>query len=244
MVNVGWPTADVRVPRLLSAVHRSPTPSCATARCRTGIWRSRFRTGPPRVGGAANPGRRWPSSSPTPSSGAPSPSTPARPGHANPNWTWTPGTRSAAPTPGSGLLADDVEALLVRVPDTEDGESPGRKAIWFRSTPATSSSGACACCGGVSTAARRRGGSSTASSRRSRTAPRTRGDAAMTDQPLDVTFAVLGRGARTVHRHPGAHRPHRSRHRSATTRCTPSRCGARSASSRCDVPTPTTKRPG
>ncbi len=68
-----------------------------------------------------------------------------------------------------GLLADDVEALLVRVPETRRG--PSRKPIWCRSTRATSSSDACACCGGGSTAARRRGRSSTASSRRFPLAP-------------------------------------------------------------------------
>ena len=63
--------------------------------------------------------------------------------------------------PRVALLTDDVEALLVRVPETE---TRSRKAISFRSTPATNSSDACACCGGGSTAARRPALSSTTSS--------------------------------------------------------------------------------
>jgi hypothetical protein len=66
-----------------------------------------------------------------------------------------------------GLLADDVEALLVRVPDT-DGRDNGEVA---QPQSYLVPSAACACCGGVSTAARRLGSSSTASSRRSKPAP-------------------------------------------------------------------------
>ena len=70
------------------------------------------------------------------------------------------------------MLADDVEALLVRVPDrTRDDSSRGR-AIWCPSTPATSSSAGCECCGGASTVARRSASSSTSSSAGSRPAAR------------------------------------------------------------------------
>ena len=99
-------------------------PSCVTARCRTAIWRfpiSRW---------IAAPGRHcrsrsaWPSSSPTPRWGARSPSIPARPGRPNPSWTWIPGTRCSGADSRVDLLADDVEALLVRVPeDGDDGET-------------------------------------------------------------------------------------------------------------------------
>ena len=68
----------------------------------------------------------------------------------------------------------------------------------------------------------------------------------MSDQPLDVAFAVLD-----VAPEPYAVSPVlTARVGVAATgsddeaRCTPSRCAARSASSRCGVPTPTTKRPG
>ena len=89
--------------------------------------------------------------------------------------------------PRVGVLADDVEALLVRVPDDETASR--RSAIWSRSTPATNSSADCGCCGGVSTAGRRRAGSSTNSSARSPTAQQDGGGG---DTPMsDVTFAVL-----------------------------------------------------
>ena len=69
---------------------------------------------------------------------------------------------------------------------------PSRKPIWCRSTPATSSSDACGCCGAGSTAAKRRGSSSTASSRRSSSLPgNARGDAAMSEEPLNIAFTVL-----------------------------------------------------
>ena len=79
--------------------------------------------------------------------------------------TWAAATRD----PRVGLLADDVEALLVRVPDDASRclMSPAfrlRSVSWCPSTPATSSSADFGCCGRDSTAARRRATSSTASS--------------------------------------------------------------------------------
>ena len=51
-----------------------------------------------------------------------------------------------------GMLADDVEALLVRVPDARS-DATAASAIWSPSTPATSSSADCECCGEASTVA-------------------------------------------------------------------------------------------
>jgi len=53
----------------------------------------------------------WRSSSTTPTWTRPSPSTQVRQAPPSLNWTSTPGAPSAAPTPGWGMLHDDVEAL-------------------------------------------------------------------------------------------------------------------------------------
>ena len=243
----GWPAADVRVPRLLSAVHRH--------RRRTALPRgagpvsgvSGFRAGPPRLGGTADPGRRRLLLHQLRARRAPSPSTPARPGPANPSSTWTPGTPSAAADSRVGLLADDVEALLVRVPETtvRDGESGqpqsylvpidacyefvGRLRMLWRGFD-----------GGQEA---RQFIDEFFSQIDGPRLENTARDAAMTGQH-GRELRHSRRGARTVHRQPGADRPRRRRRRAATTPCTPSRCAARSASSRCDGPTPTTKRPG
>ena len=87
--------------------------------------------------------------------------------------------------PRVGLLADDVEALLVRLPMTPTS----RHAFWCRSTRVTSSSADFACCGADSTAERRPATSSTDSSPASPSAKRRA--AAMTTAQPDVTFSVL-----------------------------------------------------
>ena len=94
------PPTDVRVPRLLSAVHRQPRAAALSGGARPLPGLPRLRAGPPRVGGTADPGRagvllpqlrHWT---------GPSRSIPVRPAPPSPNWTSTPGTRSPPPTPG------------------------------------------------------------------------------------------------------------------------------------------------
>ena len=96
--------------------------------------------------------------------------------------------------PRVDMLADDTEALIVRVPD-EEGGRPGVLSS-CRSTPATSSSAGCGCCGTGSTAASRSASSSPSSSTRSQPAvrscrrdrqARSEGGSRMTE----VTFAVV-----------------------------------------------------
>ena len=147
--------------------------------------------------------------------------------------------------PRVGLLADDVEALLVRVPDDDDGEFaqpqsylvPDRRLLRVRRSVADA----------VARFRRRpsrRASSSTTSSRRSRPEPGRHPWGRRHERPAaGRDLHRPGRGARAVRGDPGAHRPRRRR-RQWTTRCTRSRCAARSASSRCDAPTPTRKRPG
>ena len=55
-----------------------------------------------------------------------------------------------AANPEFDVLADDVEALLVRAPNSDHGAA----CSWYRSTPATSSPAGCVRCGEVSTAVR------------------------------------------------------------------------------------------
>ena len=235
----GWPATDVRLPRLLSAVHRLPGRAALPrgAGPLSGISRiSRW---------TAAPGRHCrsrsasPSSSPTPPSGAPSPSTPARPGRPNPSWIWTPGTPSARADPRVGLLADDVEALLVRVPESARIGQPqsylvpidacyefvGRLRMLWRGFD-----------GGQE--AREFIDGFFAADR----GPR-RGDA--DDRPADGRqLRGSRRGARTVHRQPGADRPRRRRRRRRRPRARHRAAlpgPHRAAATR---PTPTTKRPG
>ena len=82
------------------------------------------------------------------------------------------------------MLADDTEALFVRVPDDET--EPPRLPSACRSTPATSSSAGCGCCGAASTAGRRRAGTST--SFFDRVAERSK---VVAVDDAEVTFAVL-----------------------------------------------------
>ena len=238
----GWAATDVRMPRLLSAVHRHPRRAALPRGARPVSVVSRLRAGSPRVGGAADPGRPGLLLPQLRARIAPSRSTRDRPGQPNPSSTWRRGTRSARADPRVGLLADDVEALLVRVPR---GRSADPNAIWSRSTPATSSSAACGCCGAASTAARRPASSSTRffaqlAGPQYRATPMT----GPTDQATGLTFTVLDVAPEPYAVSPDADRAHRRSAPRATIRCTRSRCAARSASSRCDAATPTTRRPG
>ena len=120
-----------------------------------------------------------------------------------------------------------------------DGER-GRRASWSRSTPATSSSGSCAGCGAVSTAAARPRdaldhsspdyGRAVDDDAPSMSRPRLRGASDARAEPYAAVPTLMFRLRRDRDR--------------AATRSTPSRCGARSRSSRSAAATRRTKRRG
>ena len=122
----GRPAADVRLPRLLSAVHRLRRRAALPRGAGSVSVVSGFRAGPPRVGGTADPGRRGLLLLQLRARAHRRLLSRAGRRHANPSWTWTPGTRSAAPTPGWACLPTTWRRCWSGSPktgETEDGES-------------------------------------------------------------------------------------------------------------------------
>ena len=120
----GCTAADVRLPSLLSAVHRRDRPANPRYRAVPDRFLESpgFGLGPPGVGGAADPGRCRAFFFAQPALGQhrrllPGPGLAQPPVRAGPSWNAIGGA-----DPRVGLLADDVEALLVRVPESEDAE--------------------------------------------------------------------------------------------------------------------------
>ena len=147
-----------------------------------------FRSGPPRVDGAADPGRHGLLLHQLRTRTAPSPSIPARPVPPNPSWTWTHGAPSAAPTRGSACWPTTWRRCWSGCPERRRCRSAklsgsDRRLLRVRRTLAHA----------VARFRRRPAGHGQfIDDFFARIAARARETtAAMTDRPMDVTFAVL-----------------------------------------------------
>ena len=154
-------TVDVRLPRLLSAVHRHPGRRCAFAPYPTAIWSSRSSRWTGGTGRHSRYRSAWRSSSEIRRWNGRSRSIPGRRAQPNRSLTSRPGTTFAQLTRGSTCSPRTPKPCWCECPMTKQRR---HKAIWCPSTPATSSSAGCGCCGTASTAVSRYANTSTNSS--------------------------------------------------------------------------------